>query len=82
LYIPYLTGIKERQNVGVGELGRDLDLAEEALWPDGTGHLGLEHLDGDRAAVPQIFGKVYRSHPAAAEFALDHVAVAQGASHL
>jgi hypothetical protein len=58
--------------------GDDVDLAEEAVWPERMGQLGMEHFDRDRAVVSEILGEIDRSHPAAPEFALDRVAVAEG----
>jgi len=42
--------------------------------------LGLQELDGDLAMVLEVLCKVDRCHPAAAELALDRVAVGKGES--
>jgi hypothetical protein len=51
------------------------DLAQEPFGTERGSELGVEHLDGDLAAVFQILGQKDGSHPAPAEFALDGVAV-------
>jgi hypothetical protein len=40
--------------------------------------LGMEDLQGDRTVVPDVAGQVDRGHAAAAELALEYVAVGQG----
>jgi hypothetical protein len=42
-----------------------------------TALFGVQDVDRDSAAVPQVLGEVHRGHPAGAELALDHVAVGQ-----
>ena len=46
--------------------------------PRRGGELGEEHLEGDRAVVPEVVGQVDHGHPAAPELALEGVAVRQG----
>ena len=72
-----LTGVMERQDVGVREPGGDLDLLEEALRTDGMRQFRLEHLHGYRAPVSQVPGEVHRRHPAAAELTLETVTVGE-----
>ena len=60
------------------EPGGELDLAEEALGAERGGELGMEHLERDRAVVPEVLGQVDGGHAAAAELALDAVAVGEG----
>jgi hypothetical protein len=50
---------------------------QEAFWTDGSGKLCVEHLEGDRSLVPKVPGQVDRGHAAAAELALNPVAVNQ-----
>ena len=59
------------------ELGRGLDLLEEALVPHGGGQLGTEHLHRNPAAMPQVLGEVDCGHAALPEFALDRIALRQ-----
>ena len=70
--------VVERQDIGVLEVGGDLDLAQEPVGPDRSGQLRPEDLDGDLAAVPEVLGEEHRGHAAFAEQPLDVVAVAEG----
>jgi hypothetical protein len=71
------TGVVQRQDVGVGEPGRDLDFLEESLHAEEGGEAGEEHLEGDLAAMLAVVGEVHRRHPAAAQHAAQRVALAQ-----
>ena len=55
-----------------------LDLAEKALRAERRGELGVQHLERDGPVMLEVLGKVDRSHPAAAELALERVAAGQG----
>jgi hypothetical protein len=55
-----LARVVERQDVGMIEMGRELDLTEKALGPQRSGDLGIEDLDRDRAAVAQVLGRAGR----------------------
>src|SRR5213595_4371362 len=46
-----LSGVVERQDMGMVEAGRDLYLPEKTLRTERRGQLGLQHLDGDSAMV-------------------------------
>ena len=59
------------------EPGGEPDLALEAVGAEGGGELGVQHLQRDRAVVPEVVGQVDGRHAAAAELALDRVAVIQ-----
>ena len=72
-----LTRIVQRQDVGVGEPGGQLDFPEEPLGAERGGDLGAEHLDGDGAAVPEIAREVHGGHAAVSQLALEGVAVGQ-----
>jgi hypothetical protein len=72
----------DRENVGMLEPGRELDLALEALGAECGGQLGMEHLQGYRPVVPKVVGEVYRGHAAASKLALDAVAVGEARSEL
>ena len=71
-------GVVQRQDVGVVQLGGDLDFSQEPVRPDGGRQLGSEHLDGHLPAVLEIVGEVDRGHPPAAELPLDGVAPGEG----
>ena len=60
------------------QVGGDLDLGEEAVAADDGGELGVQDLDGDLAAVLQVFGEVDGGHPALAQLALEAIAVGEG----
>ena len=59
------------------EPGGELDLAQEALGAERIGELGVEHLERDRAVVPEVLREPDRGHAAAAELALERVTVRQ-----
>jgi hypothetical protein len=58
--------------------GGELDLALEALGADRFGDLRMEHLERHRAVMAEVVREVHRGESAAAEFALNAVAVVQG----
>ena len=70
-----LTRIDQPENVGVLQVRGDLDLGEEAIAANDGAQLGMEDLDGDLAAVLEVFGEVDGGHAALAELALEAVAV-------
>ena len=53
------------------------DLAQEALGAERIGELGVQHLERDRAVVPQVLREPDRGHAAAAELTLEGVPVPQ-----
>ena len=53
-----------------------ISLRKRSHADDGA-QLRVEHLDGDLAAVLQVFGEIDRGHAALAELALEAVAVAE-----
>ena len=57
--------------------GGDADLLEEPVRSEGGGEVGAEDLQGDLAVVAEVVGEVHCGHPAAAELALDAVALGQ-----
>src|SRR3954452_21245139 len=59
------------------EAGGDLDFLEEPLGADHRRELGVEHLDGDLPVVARIRREEDGRHSAAAELALDRIAVGQ-----
>ena len=54
---------------------RQPNLAGESVHADGSGQLGVQHLDRDRPIVAAIARQPDGGHPASAELALDLVAV-------
>ena len=69
-----LAGVQQRHDVGVLELGRDPDLAEESLGADRRGDVRVEHLDRDSALVAPIVREVDVRHAAPTQLAVDDVA--------
>ena len=54
------------------------DLAQEALGPERVSQLRMQDLEGHRSVVLEVPGEVDGGHAAAAELALECVAVAAG----
>jgi hypothetical protein len=69
--------VEQRQDVRVLQPGGGLDLGQEPLRAQRRRQLGVEHLDGHLAVVPEIVRQVDRGHAAGAELALDAVAVGE-----
>jgi hypothetical protein len=74
----YLSRIVQRQDVGVLQVRRGLDLLQESLGADHRRELGPQHLEGNPAVVPDVVRQVHGSHAARPELALDAVTVGQG----
>jgi hypothetical protein len=60
------------------ELAGDLDLADEALHTERCRQFGTQHLERHGTVEPQVAREIHDSHPAAADLALDGIAVGQG----
>ena len=73
-----LSRIVQRQDVGVLELRRGLDLGQEAFGTDDGSEFRLQDFEGDLALVLEVIGQVDRCHAALAELTLDGVATLQG----
>lgn len=65
--------IVEREDVGMAQAGRDLDLSQETLGADRGRQLRVEHLDGHLATVLPIGGEVDGRHATASQHALEAV---------
>ena len=65
------------EDVGVQQPGGHPDLALEPVGADGGGELGVEHLERDLAAIPQVGHQHDARHSAPAELAAERVAVGQ-----
>jgi hypothetical protein len=74
--------IVQRQDMGMLQVGGDLDLPEEPLRPQHGGEFGLEHLDRHLPVVPEVAGQVHGGHAALAELPLEAVAASQGGVQL
>jgi hypothetical protein len=73
-----LAGIVERQDVGMRQRRRDLDLQQEPLGADSLGQLGPQRLQRDVPVMPQVLGEIHDRHPAGAELAFDAVVPLEG----
>jgi hypothetical protein len=65
------------QDVGVLEPGGEPDLALEAFGAERDGEIAVEDLERHRAIVAAVVREVHRGHAAAAELALDAVALGE-----
>jgi len=70
--------VEERQDMGVGKLGRDLDFPDKPLGAQCCGEFRPKDLDRYLAAVLSVLSEVDGRHPAAAELALEKVSVGDG----
>src|SRR5579859_6120363 len=68
-----LTGGMERNDVGMLERGRELNLAPEPLDVDARRHLRRQNLDDYLPAERELFGQKDAAHPPAAELLLQAV---------
>ena len=68
-------GFVEWQDVGVGKLGGNLDLSEEAFTAQAGGDLGPEHLQDDKTVVLLVRGEVDNCHPTPPEFTLKGIPI-------
>jgi hypothetical protein len=64
--------------MGVLELGRDPDFAQEPLGAEQGGQLGAENLQRHTAVVPEVLGQVNCGHAPMAKLAKDRVALGEG----
>jgi hypothetical protein len=55
----------------MAQVGRDLDLAQEAVGAEGVGQLRMEELERDRPAAAEVAGQLDRGHAAPAQLALE-----------
>jgi hypothetical protein len=68
-----LTGIVQRQDVGMGESGGDPDFLEETRGAHDRGEIASHDLDGDPPVVLDVGGQVHGGHTAAAQLAVYRV---------
>ncbi len=64
---------EERDDVGVLQLGGELDLALEPLRAHTSRHLGGQHFHHHLASQPHFLGDEHAAHAAAAELGLEAV---------
>jgi len=73
-----LTGVEQRQDVGVSEPGGYPDFTQKSVGPERGGQLGPHDLERDQAVMAQVAGQVDRRHAATPQLTLDEIAVGQG----
>ena len=73
-----LPRVEEGEDVGVLEIGGQLDLGQEPLGADDRRELGAEEFQRDPPVVAEVLGQEDGGHAAGADLALDPVAVGQG----
>ena len=69
--------VDERYDVRVSQLGGNADLAQKTIGAEAGRDFGSQDFDGDFAAVLFLFSEIDRRHAAAAQFALDGVAIGE-----
>ena len=62
----------------MGEIRRDLDLAQKAFAPECDGQLRTQHLERHFALMLEVTSEVDRRHPTATEHPFNGVAVGEG----
>ena len=72
-----LPRVVQRNDVGMLQARRDVDLPQEPLGPEADREVRMQHLDCHRAAVPAVLGHVHRRHAPAADLPLDAVPAGQ-----
>ena len=75
-------GVVHGQDVRMLEARGESDLALKALGAERDGELGPEDLERDRTFVTEVVREIDDGHPAAAELALERIAVGKGISEV
>ena len=70
---PRVTGVVERQDVGVVEPGGGLDLAQEPVRAHLGGQLRAQHLERHPPVVPEVLGQEHHRHAPCAQLTVDAV---------
>jgi hypothetical protein len=70
--------VVQRQDRGVLQLRRQLDLAQESIGAEGGREVGAQHLDRHLPVVLEVLREIHRPHAAASQLPLQAVAVAKG----
>ena len=72
-----LARVEHGEDVRMLQPGGEADLPLEPLGAEAGGQVQMEHLERDRPVVPEVLRQPDRGHAAAAELALEGVAVPQ-----
>src|SRR5207247_277486 len=73
--------VVQGENVGMRQLRRDRDLAQESLRADRLREVRVQQLECDRTIVLAVAGQIDRGCPTASEGSLDVVALRKQAGH-
>ena len=73
-----LAGVVQREDVRVGEPGRDLDFLEEALDAEEGSEARQQNLEGHFAAMFAVVREIHRRHASPAEHAAQLVPLREG----
>src|SRR5829696_6103222 len=74
--------IEERKKIRMLQIGRDANLAEEALDTEHGTELRIDHLERDVPRVPDVAGEIHGGHTAASDLAIDRVAAGERGAQL
>ena len=72
-----LTGVMNRDDVGVGQSGDGLNFLEKPLGAECCGDIRVKNLDGDASAMPWVERAIDCGHPAAANLVLYGIPVTE-----
>ena len=75
-------GVENSQDVGVLQAGGGLDFSLKAAWTQREGQLRTQHLERDRALMPEVGRQEDGRHPAPAQLAVEAVAVCESKTQL
>ena len=73
-----LARVDEGEDIGMLELGDDVDLPQEPLRLQGRRQRGLQDLDGHLPLVSEVPGQVHHRHPTPVQLRFDFIAIGQG----
>ena len=73
-----VAGVMQREDVRMGEVRRDLDLAQEAIAPEALGDFRPQHLEGDPPPVPEVAREVHDGPSTVTDLPVDDVAALEG----
>ena len=72
------SGVEQREDVRMRQLGSELDLAKEALSADGLGDVRPQHLERNVPVMANVVREVDGCHTTGTQLSLDHVASRKG----
>src|SRR5262249_3731491 len=72
-----LAAVKQREKVGVLQVGRDADLAQESVGAEYCAELGIQNLERDEPVMSGVAREVDSGHAAASELPLDGISIGE-----